>query len=625
MQEFQISRYIKKWLPWIIVLCVAMTIGIFVFLSTHQTYIASAVIHFNGEEAKEGLTPLGTELNVDEIKSSAIMSRVLENLNFGDQIYSVDDLISRIQVTEVIDEDEQAAKDAAIENGEEYTYEPTTFIISFQAEYDEGESFARQVLDETLDVYFAEYSEAYINTGSTVNALRDIENSNYDYIEIMELIEESITETVQTLNARSANDTSYRSTTTGKAFSDLASEFYFIQSVGLSRLYSDILEYQITKDKNLLLSNYRERINNYQISNTVEQEELEDVETLIEAYVEKMRQSGNTNITYEYILDDVYERDLIDKYGEVVGEGDQTVTYDKLIYSWRDHSESRDIALVDAAYCSYIIDVFSRCQGIDNGACIQTNTTCTQRNNPQYTAKVEEVEEEIAQLVSTLEKLYRQVDETNAEYNEYVGAYNISVLSTVAVDESLNVWLYTIIAAVFLLIVCCCGAVLIGRMDDIVQYVFYTDHMTGLKNRASFDAYLLGNSRRLLDKRTAIATVNICNQVEINRKCGREEGDHLIRFVADQLKEEFIKASAMLVYNGNAHFIIVADKMDRSDMEYILEHFRLAMDKRDILTEQEIVYEIGLAETESNDVYRIRGLLSKAYEAQKTYVAAKAE
>ena len=130
MQEFQISRYIKKWLPWIIVLCVAMTIGIFVFLSTHQTYIASAVIHFNGEEAKEGLTPLGTELNVDEIKSSAIMSRVLENLNFGDQIYSVDDLISRIQVTEVIDEDEQAAKDAAIENGEEYTYEPTTFIIS---------------------------------------------------------------------------------------------------------------------------------------------------------------------------------------------------------------------------------------------------------------------------------------------------------------------------------------------------------------------------------------------------------------------------------------------------------------------------------------------------------------
>ena len=624
MREFQISRYIIKWLPWIVVLCVAMTIGIFFFLSTHQTYIASAVIHFNGEEAKEGLTPLGTELNVDEIKSSAIMSRVLENLNLGDQIYSVDDLISRIQVTEVIDEDEQAAKDAAIENGEEYTYEPTTFIISFQAEYDEGEGFARQVLDETLDVYFSEYSEAYINTSSTVNALQDIENSNYDYIEMMELIEESIMETVQTLNARSANDAYYRSTATGKTFADLANEFYFIQSVGLSRLYSDIMEYQITRDKNLLLSNYRERINNYQISNTVEQEELEDVEILIEAYVEKMRQSGNTNITYEYILDDVYERDLIDSYGDVVG-GDQTVTYDKLIYSWRDHSESRDVALVDAAYCSYIIDVFSRCQGTDDGACAQTNETCMQRNNPQYAAKVEEVEKEIADLVSSLEEIYRQVDETNAEYNEYVGAYNISVLSTVAVEGSLSVWLYTIIAAVFLLIVCCCSAILIGRLDDIVQYVFYTDHMTGLKNRASFDAYLLGNSRRLLDKNTVVATVNICNQVEINRKYGREEGDHLLRFVADQLKNEFIKAEAMLVYNGNAHFIVVAEKMDRSDMEYILEHFRLAMDKRDILTEQQITYEIGLAETESDNVYRIRGLLSKAYETQKTYVTEKAE
>ena len=100
--------------------------------------MASAVIQFNHEGADEGLTPLGTELNVDEIKSSAIMSKVLENLSLGEDSYSVDDLISRLSVTEVVDEDEQAAKDAAIENGEEYTYEPTVFIISFTAQYDEG-------------------------------------------------------------------------------------------------------------------------------------------------------------------------------------------------------------------------------------------------------------------------------------------------------------------------------------------------------------------------------------------------------------------------------------------------------------------------------------------------------
>lgn len=621
MREFQISRYIKKWLPWIVLLCVALTIGVYLFLSTRQTYVASAVIQFNHEGADEGLTPLGTELNVDEIKSSAIMSKVLENLSLGEDSYSVDDLISRLSVTEVVDEDEQAAKDAAIENGEEYTYEPTVFIISFTAQYDEGESFAREVLDEVLDVYFAEYSEEYINTSSTVNALQNLENENYDYIEMMEIIEDNISETVETLNDRGTNDPYYRATSTGKSFSDLASEFYYIQSVNVSKLYSDILEYQITKDKNLLLSNYRERINNYQISNGSEQEKIQDVVTLINAYVEKMRESGNTNITYEYILDDIYEKNLVDTYGKVIGEGDQTVTYDKLIYSWRDHNESKEFALIDAAYCNYIIGVFSQCSGADGGACAATNETCAQRTNASYGQKAQEVSEGITELVASMQEVYQQVDETNEEYNEYVGASNISVLSTVSVEEGLNVKLYTAIAAVFLLIVCCCGAILIGRMDDIVQYVFYTDHMTGLKNRASFDVYLSSNSKKLLNKGTALATVNICNQVEINQKYGRDEGDRLIRFFGEQWKAEFGKTKDILVYNGNAHFIAVVEKTDRSDMEYMLEHFRVSVDKRDILQDARIEYEIGLAESETDDVYRIRGLLSRAYGAQMKYTS----
>ena len=57
MREFQISRYIKKWLPWIVLLCVALTIGVYLFLSTRQTYVASAVIQFNhdGADHVEGI------------------------------------------------------------------------------------------------------------------------------------------------------------------------------------------------------------------------------------------------------------------------------------------------------------------------------------------------------------------------------------------------------------------------------------------------------------------------------------------------------------------------------------------------------------------------------------------
>lgn len=51
MKEFQISRYVKKWLPLIIVVCVALTGAVYVFLSSSQTYIASAVIRYEGEDA----------------------------------------------------------------------------------------------------------------------------------------------------------------------------------------------------------------------------------------------------------------------------------------------------------------------------------------------------------------------------------------------------------------------------------------------------------------------------------------------------------------------------------------------------------------------------------------------
>ena len=56
-------------------------------------------------------------------------------------------------------------------------------------------------------------------------------------------------------------------------------------------------------------------------------------------------------------------------------------------------------------------------------------------------------------------------------------------------------------------------------------------------------------------------------------------------------------------------------------IEYMLEHFRVSVDKRDILQDARIEYEIGLAESETDDVYRIRGLLSRAYGAQMKYTS----
>lgn len=605
MQEFQLSRYIKRWLPWIMIICVAATIGVYFFLSRSQTYVASAVINYDSEGASEGLTPLGTELNVDEIKSSGIMSKVMDNLELGETSYSLDDLISRLSITEVADEDEEARKAALLEEGEEYTYEPTTYIISFEASSKEGEGFARMVLDEVLDVYFTEYSQNYLSTGYVANSLKDLDEGSYDYIEKLEIIENNVLETTTFLERGAQSDPYYRAVSTGLSYSDLLGEMNMVRSVDISALYSKVLQYQVSKDKQLLLSNYRERIKNYEITNEIEEEQINDVVQIMDAYVQKMRESDNTNITYEYILDEVYDKNLLDSEGNVIGEGDQTVTYDKLIYSWRDHSETKEHALIDIAYCNYIISVFEK----------------SSVNGEQYNTIKAEIEEGIKTLVEKMEVLYEDIEATTAEYNAYNGARNISMLSTVSVSKSINVMMYTAIAALFFMIVCCGGAILLGRLNDIVQYIFYTDHMTGLKNRTALDGYLNSNGKRIINNGTACVVVTVDNQIDINKKYGRDTGDQLLKFFADNLKEAFTGMNIFPVYNGNAYFIMLINRADLFNIGYILERFRVLVDEREILTDVKIEYEIGWSEAEKDNIHRIRELLSRAMGAREKFVS----
>ena len=198
MKDFQIMRYLKKILPIIVIICVLATYAINFELKNSNTFVASEVIHYNDPAAEQGLTPTGSKLDVNEIKSSAVMSKVVDRMGLTG-IYSVDSLISRISITPLPDEDKIAQKEAKLEEGEEYVYEPSTYVVSFTATNNEGTEFARTILDETLDVYFAEYSQKYVNVAPAKNVIDNIENENYDYIEIVEMIDTGIDETLNTL------------------------------------------------------------------------------------------------------------------------------------------------------------------------------------------------------------------------------------------------------------------------------------------------------------------------------------------------------------------------------------------------------------------------------------------
>lgn len=613
MKNFQIFRYLKKLLPIIVVFCLLATYGVYFKLSTSNTYIASEVIHYNDEKAEQGLAPTGDKLDVNEIKSSAVMSKVVDKMGLTG-IYSVDSLISRIDITPIEDKDKVAQKDAKLEEGEEYIYEPSTFIVSFAATSGEGPDFARTVLDEILDVYFEQFSQKYVNVAPANNTIENLNQNDYDFIEMMELIDTSIDNTLTTLYQRMEQNNYYRATETGVSFAELADDFNYLRQVNVSALFSKIFKYQITKNKSVLVSDYTTRIDNNHISNEKDQSLVEDVVTVIDAYVKKMRESGNTNITYEYILDNLHERNVQDYFG------DQTVTYDELIYSWRDRNESREHAIIDSAYCNYILDTFTSCTGQCGGACSGSALTCAELSNAQYAQVRQEVETEIATLVKELNHLYDITMKTNDEYNKYLGASYISVLSTASVRESVNVMLYTAIAFFFLMVLCCGGAIVIGRAGDIINYIFYTDHLTEFHNRAYLDKYLKSKDKKLLDDGVVYCMADITNLSQINSEHSREVGDEILKLFTTYLKESFGKSKTEYIYNGNGSFVMLTEESDFITVEDIMRLFRLRLDEREEHKNVVIEYKIGISETFKENK-TARKLLSEAIQNKKNYTS----
>lgn len=309
IRKFQILRYLKRWLPLIVCFFIGMTFFTSRMMAGRQSYTASAVIEYTNKEAKDGCAPDGSNIDVSEIASSGNMSKVMENLSLSLENYSLDTLCAGIKVDPVIEQQAVNIQQAVNDEGKEYTVQPTSYIVSCTLDSSGSGSLARDILNELLDVYFSDYSNKHINQEQVNNQTRDLIGTDYDYLEMVEQIDSQLAATIETLHVRYTRGQRFRSADTGYSFSDLRDQFNLIREVDIPRLYSLILGNQITKDRALLLNKYQNRIANYNLTSENAQEDIQDILRVINSYVDKMRESGNTDIDYNYILNDVYDRE----------------------------------------------------------------------------------------------------------------------------------------------------------------------------------------------------------------------------------------------------------------------------------------------------------------------------
>lgn len=653
MKKFQPFQYIRKYIGLIIVVFVLLTVGLYWLLQRMQTYTASMVINYSYEGADNGQAPDGSPLNVSEIYSSNVISQALDRLGWDPSYYPIDVVRSGITVEQIEDESVSAVNEALNEEGEVSNLQPTQYVVSYTVGSNWGRSTARAILDELMDIYFTEFSKKYVNVNSVINSTSSVNSGVYDYIEQVELLDSALEEAIGGLTQRAENTPAFYSSETGYSFNDLADDFSLLRENEISSLYSYILRHQVTKDKEALLEKYSQRVQSYELQQENNRARLSEVEGIMDAYVEKLRESNNTAQSQISESDSTLYKDsnIIGNVEDPI-QSDQTTEYEQLLQNWINISDEYNRSVVNAAYYQYIIDCFNG----NTDAILQYQQSVAQFTNESGTdvtvgvsgdyvnadeiqadlssdiyvegtipctqEDIAHVEEQISRVISEMNRLYDLTAVTDAEYNEYLGAEYIQILSNIHVYGSVRVGLYTLVGAVIFLVLGCGGVIVLGRAGDIMEYVAFTDHQFGIPNRAACDKYIQKYSSRLLPLGYACLFIQVLNQSEINQKLGRKGGDRVLEFFADSLRSVFRTDESVFVgYNGSGQFMVFGGKADRSELGSMIEHLQFTLGNQYKGEGIIMKYSVGSALSAAGGPRSIRELIGMAGKNKVQYEA----
>ena len=596
MKDFQIFRYLKQF-KYLIAIGSVLAGFMFYYVASNrmQSYTASTVIEYTNAGASEGRAPDGSKIDTSEIYGSYIIAKVIQNLGIDPSTANMDDIRNSITITSIITDEQQQIFDAKVTQGEDASLIATRYMVTFNSGVASGKDYPRAMLNEILDVYSAYYGETHVNSARSPNGVNDIYDKGYDYIEMMDVIDESLTATLQTLNGKISGDSTFRSSVTGYSFSDLYREYELLQNIEVPKITAQILAGKITKNRDILLAKYRNRNNDLSIENSASEQEVEKIMGVIDSYVQMMSDSGNTNITSEYILSDIYD----DTQGGLYSKTDQTTSYDKLFIRYVQDRTGYTANEIDAAYNRYILDTFSDAQE-ESGEEDQQAVT-----------------QAIRSLVEKINTLYADMEETTDEYNEYLGAANISVLSSVGVTEKISINKFTMMIVVVFGVFGCLGAIALGRLWDIIEYYMFTNKTVNLPNRARCDQFIAGMESKMLSNSYVCVAFKLTNLQEENRRLGRNAGNQMMSTFARVLTSIFVPSKTVFVaYNDSAQYLVFADEYNSEQTKASLAQMRTVLAQKCECEAFKIEYDEGYACSGEEQSFYIRRLLAIALSRQ---------
>lgn len=570
MKELDVFRYLKKYRTMIILLSILAGVSFFLIAQLYiQQYTAVTVIEYTGSRASEGLSPDGSDIDTSEIYATNLVSQAMKALGIEYTEATTDDIRMNIQVEPVITEEDLQVQQSKLENGEkDYEFIPTRFVVSFNCGVGNGKEYPRKVLNQILQEYAVYYGKNHVNTSLAANPVSDITSKGYDYLEMAEVMDATLENMIEHLSDKVEWNSEFRSSRTGRSFQDLQEEFEFIREVEVRQLLSEILEGRVTKDRDLLLDKYKNRNNNLEISNSAAAFEIDRIRGIIASYEDAMGEFNagaasisesdpngedkQANALQNNVLPDVYDdwnRDEDGNWNPV----DRTAEYDQLLIKYIEDRTLYEQNLIEKEYNNYILSVFNRAPAASSET------------------EQEKIREEIGSLAEKINALQSVYYETNDEYNEYLGARNIVMLSSVRVTERFPIMIFTVLIVIIFGVLGCAGAALFGRIEDFIEYYAFTSKVDGLPNRAKCDQFIAIRERKPIQEGFACIVFKMANLQMENARLGREAGDKMIKDFVEILTSVFAPSDKVFVgNNGAGQYLIFAENMEEEQVNAAL-------------------------------------------------------
>ena len=185
MKKFSILRYLKQFSLLIFLLAIVGSLAIYRYGKSQQRYIASVVIQYANQGAKDGFTPDGSPLNVEEIYSSTVIDAALKDLGYHSNI---DAIRSNCYVEEIIPESQQKLNEVLLDKGEQSTYVADTYRVYFIGGSSTSANYAWNVLDAIIKNYCEFYTEKYVEERLQNNGVSALALGKYDFIESAQVL-----------------------------------------------------------------------------------------------------------------------------------------------------------------------------------------------------------------------------------------------------------------------------------------------------------------------------------------------------------------------------------------------------------------------------------------------------